>query len=101
MTEQRPYEKVNRDNIDQPIYWCNKHGEYFSSNCSECMLLENDPETIEKAQQVIIAKIKSLKNDLENEWNNNMENLDPEDYADLKASLRILTKLINGIEERN
>ena len=91
------YEKIDKAEIDQPIYWCDKHGEYFSNNCSECMLLSNDPETIRVAQQSIITKIKALRDKLEDEWNNKVETLDPEDYVDLRASLRILTKLINEI----
>ena len=36
------YDKIDKDEIGQPIYWCDKHGEYFSNNCSECMLASNE-----------------------------------------------------------
>lgn len=39
------YEKIDKDEIGQPIYYCEKHGEYFSNNCSVCMLIANDSET--------------------------------------------------------
>lgn len=40
------YKKVFTDNIDRQIYWCDKHKEYFSNNCSECMLADNEQEII-------------------------------------------------------
>jgi len=89
------YTQINKDEIHQSIYWCEEHGEYFSNNCSECMLLANAPETIRVAQQSIITKMKVLRDKLEDEWNNRVEPFDPEERTDLKASLRILTKLIN------
>ena len=39
------------ESIQEHIYYCKEHREYFTSNCSECMLASNDPDTIFKAKQ--------------------------------------------------
>jgi hypothetical protein len=57
------YLEVVNSGIEVDIYYCEKHKEYFSNNCSECMLDANDPDTIRKAKaeayKEVIAEMES------------------------------------------
>ena len=44
------YPIIEPEDITENILYCSKHKEYFSNNCSECMLDANDPDTISKAK---------------------------------------------------
>jgi hypothetical protein len=50
------------DNTTIELHYCKKHGEWYSNNCSNCMLDTNEPQI--KAQ---VAK--EIYEALEMEWN--------------------------------
>ncbi len=44
MEQPMKYPEVMNSGIEVPMWYCEKHKEYFSNNCSECMLEANESD---------------------------------------------------------
>ena len=61
------YPEVMNSGIEVRMWYCETHKEYFSNNCSECMLLANDPDTIAKTRQQTLQEVTSKLTKIFNE----------------------------------
>ncbi|HUC89785.1 MAG TPA: hypothetical protein VMR45_03210 [Patescibacteria group bacterium] len=78
------YPIIEPEDITENILYCSKHKEYFSNNCSECMLDANDPDTISKAKTDTRLELAKAVREIENPYQDN----NPAWYSDLSIDHR-------------
>ena len=62
------YPIIEPEDITENILYCSKHKEYFSNNCSECMLDASDPNTISKAKADTRLELAKAVREMINPW---------------------------------